>query len=905
MPVGIVGREAELACLEAFNLGDEPRPAGLVLAGEAGIGKSALWEAGVEHARTQGLTVLASRAVEAERTLDGVVLADLLEPVIDEALPALSAPRRRALEVATLREEVADEPVDRRALGVAVRDLLQLLARERRLLLAVDDVQWLDSSSSGALAFALRRLGSDDVLVLLARRGAAEAEPTQLEQALPAERVRVLPVGPLTMGALHLFLRERLGRTFAHQTLLRIHTASGGNPFFALELAHALGTDADPSQPLRVPATLEGLLRARLAGLPPSTREVLELASAMGTTPESLLERAGTTREALESALSADVLERDHGLLRFSHPLLSSVVYEDIGERQRSVHARLGELVDDPIARARHLALSKSGADAAAAATLDDASAVALARGAAAAAAELAEHALRLTPSDASDACHRRALVAARTHQEAGEWPRARTILTGLLAEPELGSRRAETLILLAELEGVDRAAELLEQALPHAAEQPELQSLIHCRLAWMTRFRTGVDHAAAALELAERVGDEELRAWALAVRTVLCWFAGRPEPGDDLTIVARHLPAALGAERLMQEATQAIVNTFMSSSERGAVRSALEREHLQWRERDEPRAARALWGLAWLEFWAGDWALAADHGFRAYEIAIQYGLEVPQDHLPIAVIAVHRGELDVAREHTERALELAREQFGFHPPQHMAVVGLIADWSGEPDRALEWFERAGERAAELEWGEPSLRWWTPDHVEALLVSGRDDAAVRLLDAWEADARRVAREWVLAHVTRCRGVVAAARGDVDGAVPLLEQAVAEHDEVGDPYGRARALLALGVARRRARQKRAARDAIHAALEGFETIGALRWTEKARGELGRVSGRTRSAGLTAAERRVAALVAEGKTNREVAALLFLGERTVASHLTHIYAKVGVRSRTELALKVQTF
>ena len=157
----------------------------------------------------------------------------------------------------------------------------------------------------------------------------------------------------------------------------------------------------------------------------------------------------------------------------------------------------------------------------------------------------------------------------------------------------------------------------------------------------------------------------------------------------------------------------------------------------------------------------------------------------------------------------------------------------------------------------------------------------------------------VSREWVIAHATRCRGLVAGARGDVDRALALLAQAVAEHEAVGDPFGRARALLALGTVKRRALLKRPARKAIEAALEAFETIGATGWAEKARGELGRIGGRSRAEGLSAAERRVARLVADGRTNREVAAALFLDERTVASHLTHIYAKLGVRSRTELA------
>ncbi len=135
------------------------------------------------------------------------------------------------------------------------------------------------------------------------------------------------------------------------------------------------------------------------------------------------------------------------------------------------------------------------------------------------------------------------------------------------------------------------------------------------------------------------------------------------------------------------------------------------------------------------------------------------------------------------------------------------------------------------------------------------------------------------------------------------ALALLAQALAEHDAVGDPFGHARALLALGIVRRRARQKRPARQAIEVAIEAFETIGASGWAAKARAEFGRVSGRKWAEGLTPAERRVAALVAEGRTNREVASALFLGERTVTSHLTHIYAKLGVRSRTELARRLR--
>jgi DNA-binding CsgD family transcriptional regulator len=897
----IVGREEELGSLYAFIGEAGRRLAALVLEGEAGIGKSTLWLAGLEHARTRGLRVLCSRPAEAERSLAHVGLGDLFEDVLDDVLPALPAPKRRALEVALLRADGSGDPVDDRSLAVTVHGVLQVLSEREPILIAVDDVQWLDPSSSSALAFALRRLDESQVLVLLARRLVDGGQPSGLEQALSAERVQRLPVGPLSVGALHRFLRDRLERPFARQTLLRIHERSGGNPFLALELARVLDADIDALEPLPVPETLEELLRARITGLPASTRRALALAAALGTTSESFLERAGVAPHALDPAAVAHVIERENGTIRFTHPLLSSVLYRDLGEERRSVHGRIAAIVEDPLVRARHLALSRDAPDADVAGLLDGAARLAADRGASAVAAELAEQALRLTPPDEHGERHRRALAAARAHQTAGEWTRARAIATDLLAEVEIGSVRAEALVFLAELE-IDRGPALLEAALREAASSPALQSIIHCRLAWAKRYKEGSKHARAALELAEKLDDDVLRARARAVQSVLGWFAGDAEASADLPAQARDFPSAVGGDQLVREATLAVVNTLAPSSKRAKARALLERDHRQWRERDEPRSARALWGLAWVEFWAGRWELAAAHAAGAHEISIQYGLEVPQDHLPIAVIAVHRGQLELAREHSKRALKLAGGRFPRHPPQHMAVLGLAALWSGDSSAAAQWLGEADQQAAALGWGEPSIRWWSADYAELLLELGRITDAVRVLDVWERDAARVARDWVLAHVTRCRALVAAAQGNVDQAASLLQQAFAQHEGVGDPFGQARAQLALGIVRRRARQKRGTREAIEAALAGFEQLGAAIWVENARSELGRIGGRTREEGLTAAEHRVAALVAEGRTNREVAAALFLGERTVAGHLTHIYAKLGVRSRTELARRL---
>jgi DNA-binding CsgD family transcriptional regulator len=228
-----------------------------------------------------------------------------------------------------------------------------------------------------------------------------------------------------------------------------------------------------------------------------------------------------------------------------------------------------------------------------------------------------------------------------------------------------------------------------------------------------------------------------------------------------------------------------------------------------------------------------------------------------------------------------------------------LAVVEL---WSGDHEAAIARFEAAEQIPGAPDVAEPSMCWWRAEQVEALLETGRHDDAVSRLDQWEGAARRLGRDWVLAHATRCRGLAAAGRGDVDEALVLLTEAVELHEDAGDGFGRARALLALGVTRRRARQKRPAREALELARTGFAELEAAGWAERARAELGAVGGRTRSIGLTPSEQRVADLVAAGRTNAEVAAALFLAERTVASHLTHVYSKLGVRSRTELARKL---
>jgi DNA-binding CsgD family transcriptional regulator len=892
--VEVVGREAELSSVYGFLDRAGGERATLVLEGEPGIGKSTLWQACVEHGRSMNGRVLSVRPVEAEIGIPYVGLGDLFEGVLQDVLARLSAPRRRALEGALLLVEVTD-PVDTRALGLAVRDVLQVLAEEGPVLVAVDDLQWLDTDSAAALSFALRRLERSPVLLLLARRAHA-AEFPELERALPNEGLHRLSLGPLSVGALHSLLRVRVDRVFARQTLLRIHEQSGGNPFYALEIAGALGARIDPTQPLPVPQSLAELVGERLAGLPAPTRRALALAATVGTASESLLDRAGFAHEVLAPAVEAGVIELQGGGIRFTHPLLASAVYD------ARLHGRLVEVVDDPLARSRHLALSCGSPNNDVARTLDEAAQLATERGAAALAAELNEHALRLTHTGEDEDRHRRALATARAHQAAGEWTRGQAIARELLVKTEPGPRRAEVLVLLAEFEVDALAVPLLKEALAEAEPRSGLHLRIRIKLAHSRRFATGwvaaFADARAGIAVAEELDDDPLRVLALSTAA----FLGRNVfPSEALVYAARarEIASRAGDTDSLKLSAWALGQVFLDCGEYEAARESLEADYELWQERDERFAAGQLWPLAWVELWAGNFERAAEHAAHSHEVSIQYGVETHGDVLPGAWTAAYQGRLDVARRLAERGLALCEEQIRVAGPLFPGVLGLVAAWSGDVESGVAQFAEADRLAFSVGWRNPHKRPWTPDYVEALLELGRIEDAGRVLEVWEADATTLARPRVSAHVTRCRGLLAAAEGRVDDAASLLEQAIQEHEQLRDLFGRGRGLLALGAVRRRQRQKAAARNALEDARSSFTALGAATWAQRAQSELGRIGGRVGDGRLTAAEHRVAGLVAQGRTNREAATALFLAERTIETHLSHVYAKLGVRSRSELA------
>ena len=916
---GVVGRESELERLRGFVRTVDEGPSALILEGAPGAGKTTLWRVGVETARDRGLQMLRTRPAEAEAKLAFAGLADLFEQVLDEALPALPPPQRHALAVALLLEEAKAVPPDDRAVHAAVLGVLRSLSARRPLLVAIDDVQWLDAPSAAALRFAFRRLVREPVRILLSlRTEGAPRSALELETAIDPARLTRVTVGPLTLGAVHQLVRTRLGLAFPRPTLRRLHETAHGNPFFVLELGRALkrrGGRVPPGDPLPVPDDLGELVSERLADLPDTTLDALLAASALSHPTVDLVERPGGG--VLEPAVAAHVVEIEASVVRFTHPLLASVLYARApAARRRALHRRLAELVGDPEERARHLALSADGPDETVAAALERAAEAARARGATAAAADLAEQACALTPRALAEDLARRTLAAARHRFRAGDPDRARTLLEGI-APTTAGQSRAEALALLARIlrwQGDQpRALELARGALAiegiDDATRADLEHNVGATLFYLREeLEAARTHLSRSIELAARAKRDDLRLEALGQKVLVDAAVAAPEARETLR-TAEELEAR--ARTLWVLSGVAFVRGYASlwhddpETAAAAVRAALADAAAVG---DDSAASLALVALAQAEYLRGDWRKAVRLVDDAYDSALQTG-QRPQEALALATRALLQASLG----DEERARRDAASALAITGPRAMAVARIHAVWAlgvlelslDRPEQAVALLAPERERVWDAGVREPGSIRFVGDEAEALAALGRDEQAERLCSWLDECGRVLGRSSALGAAHRTRASLAAQAGDAKGTLRRLESAVAEWERAGNPFELARTLLLRGRVERRARQNRAARETLREALTLFERLGARLWAERAGSELARIGGRVPSRDdLTPTEARVAALVAEGKTNREVAAALVVAERTVEFHLSNVYRKLGVRSRAELTLRLES-
>jgi DNA-binding CsgD family transcriptional regulator len=908
----LVGRENELAELRQLVAGLAERPRGMLIRGEAGIGKTVLWRAGLEAARQAGVRVLATRCAEVEMPLALGGLGDLLNRAFPDVAEELAEPQRRALAVALGLEAPPEETPDQIALPRAFVACLRALADRAPLLVAIDDVQWLDAPSQRILDFALKRLDDAPVGILATQRGDGD-DGLDLRHALD-ERFAEIRLGPLSVGALHHLVRTRLAVRIPRPLLARVHQASGGNPMFALEFARVVAAQGGAAtSPLPVPPSLEHLVRERVAAYPPRIRALLAVAAAVEhPTPqllEAVIEGAGPLLD--EACETGAVAIDEDGIVRFAHPLLASAAYATLAPvRRYNLHARLAALSDDPEAHARQLALSSAAPNPEVARALEVAAADVRSRGAPDAAAELARHAARLTPSGHRAEREERSLAAVGYLLESARVADSIGALDELLASGISGPRRARALVLRAfpETDG-EKTTQLAEEALEHVGDDAVQRIEVLLYRSWGFAVQGGDVVAAEvstrrALAAAEEVGDPGALSSALGQVGALAAMRGRPEPAlmeRAIRLAATHgqarwrmLRASTARQRLwagdLEGARTMLEGELEALRGRGIY---YERSHLH---RD----------LADLEWRAGNWERAEHHLALHEELTFDGGdrFHEVEGLWQQGLLAASRGRVGDARRLAHESVEHGQS---WHWPWQVVrgrwVLGFLALSLDEPAEACDALAEVPDLLVRSGIGEPGLWPLQPDAIEAQVAHGRLDEADRLLTRLDEQALALEHRWAKPAALRCRGLLLLARGESEAALAAAEKAAWGFEAAGFPLDRGRALLAAGEALRRLGERRRAAEKLDAASAIFAELGAALWAGRAAKELRRARPRPRrDRELTSAERQVAALVAAGKKNREVASQLFTTVATVEAHLTRIYRKLGVRSRTELARQV---
>jgi DNA-binding CsgD family transcriptional regulator len=902
----IVGRDAELDAIASF-LEPGAGSGALLIEGDAGIGKTTLWRCGVERGAERGWNVLTAGPSASEARLAFAAIGDLLGEAVHTVASELPPPQRHALEVALLLDEPAGRSPNERAVAVAVLQTLRAIARERPVLVAVDDVQWLDRPSADVLSFVARRLGDDPVALLLAQRtDETSGVPLGLDRAFGERLERVRP-RPLSLGATHRLLLTRLGLTLPRPALRRVHVASGGNPFFALEIGRVL-KEKPPSahEPLPVPHDVEQLVRRRIERMSEPGRDAV-LAAALLAEPTAAAVEEATDRAGLDEAVAAGILVADGHGLRFVHPLLAeAATWLTPDTRVRELHLRLAALLPDAEARAQHLALGTSEPAREVAASLERAAEAGHRRGARSSAAALMEHAARLTPDDDLDDAARRTTTAAHWWTDAGDSRRSRALIEQLIGRLPRGPRRFHALHARARaVEDRDVCRTILEEAFAEADGFPSHQVVFLFGLCYALNhaleFDASRERAELAVQLAERSGDQSLVVLALGMVGGLHVGRGCLEALER----ARELERELEWFDAYDSPATWLACWLLANDELDAARRLFLEQRARADDQGDDWSTTWLhWHLTEVECRAANYAAARAYAESGLELAEQ------SDHVYVlnmllhsrALVAAHVGDVATARTCAEESLAAAKavhsEVYAIRP---RIVLAFLAVSEGRYADALDHLDGLPEVALRGPYWATYPFWG--DLFEALAALGQLERAQSLLAEIDAARHVVERPGTAPVIARCRGLVLAASGSLDEAAAALEESLRLQQERPLPFERARTLLALGEVHRRAKRRRVARETLQEALETFEQLRARLWAERARQEMARLGGRAPAGdALTPSERRIADLVAGGMTNKEVAAALVVADRTIESALTQIYRKLDVRSRTELARRL---
>jgi DNA-binding CsgD family transcriptional regulator len=898
---GLIDRESELGELEQFAVSGPSGPV-LVLTGGPGAGKTALWEAGLGLARTRGCRVLVARPSQAEGQHPFAALFDLLEEVGPEVLGQLPAPQRGALEAALLRSQPADIAQEPFAIAAGLLGVLRGLAVARPVVVAVDDLQWLDPASADALAFAARRFHGPACRFLFTRRS---GQTTEVESALSQAGVRRIEVGPLSLEGTHRLLSLRLGLSVPPRTLSQVFEATQGIPLLVLELGRMLAARAAPAfgSDLPIAGLADNPFLGRVAALPPPGLRALLAVSLSGQV--SLPMVAGVCDlAAVDDLVTARLLVIDGGRVRPAHPLLAEAArrVSSAGDR-RALHLDLARSAEDETVSARHLALATLRPDAGLAAVIAAAAAVAVRRGAAHHAADLAEHALRLTPPSSAEYPDR-LLALGECLVTIGELQRAQELVAPRVGELPAGAVRARGHLLLADAGNLAEHEDHLERALAQSQDEPGLHATalaaksILLSVLRVRRIGEALTCALRARELAAASGADGPH-----VLSALAWarlMAGLPL--DDLTgLPARQEPGWLYEDSIDRQA--GIQLLFRGRVH--AAREVFQRLRALADERGEARFRAALQVQSCeVELRAGQVRECARLLDQHHEWA---GLDDFEPHRARcqALLSAVRGRPEDTRRWAAAVAAAAAaapdpEDVLWDELEVRRAQGIAWLQANRPDQAAKALSPVWERTQREGVDEPGAFPVAPELVEALVRLDRTQEATAITSRLRHLAEPRDHPWAAATADRCAAAIALASGYDEDAAARLAAAANALGELGLGFDRARSLLWLGQMARRARKRAVAGRFLQAAAAAFDELGSVGWAEQVRAELARLGVRPApDSELTAAEQRVAALAAEGMSNKQIAQQLFTAVHTVEVHLVHAYAKLGVRSRTQLA------
>ncbi|GAB2603691.1 transcriptional regulator [Paractinoplanes abujensis] len=922
---------------------------GVALHGPAGIGKTALLDAVAAAACARGELVVRLRPVRSERRIPYAGVADLILQLPSPAREALLPAQRGAL--AALRQGLAPRAG---APALARRLVLPLLlahsARLRPVLLVLDDCQWLDPESAELIAFAMRRRPGPRVRVIAAERRpdagsgppAADRRPDAGSRPPAAERrphsagssaadrsfaasassvrrraARLCPAPALELAVPPLEADDLTELLEAHglpcRTASRLHEASAGNPFLALTLG-AAQPPGEAWRPAPLPEAARELLRDRLAALPADVAHTLLVAALAAGPTVALLRRAGREDAVrdLRVAAAAGVVEVTGERVRFTPPLLATVVAEDAPAGDRAeAHAALAAGAVDPVQALRHRALRSSVPDAAVAGSL----AAAAERASGRPAAELYLLAADRCPHTHADRRLDWLVAAARDGLAGGAAALAGRAAEAVLAAPGASAEhRVRARLVLIDLagQGLAEMGEMFAAALAEAGDDPFLSAPVRLRRTWAALLTGDPDRAAAEAAhtalAARRAADPTTEAMALSVLAQIERLRGEPGWADTLT-QALVLPAAPAPDWLHYGPRYVAARFAMMDDRLEEARAAL-LGLLVVAEQDRIGEARVevLRSLSEVATRAGRCREALSYAHRAVRAAQRAGLSPGPTWYTAAIAELAGGSLSAAAGFARRGVR-ASEQEGdtLYLRRNLHALGQAELRAGETRAGVAALRRLRDLDSGFAGADPMIVRWHGDLAGGLAALGEHAEAVATLVAGRAAAERLGENPALAgYLDRAAAVVLSESGQADSAVLLSASAAQHFEQLHQPIEQAHALLVQGSAERRRRRYAAARLAIGAALTIFLAADAKPWAEQTERALAGTSaaGTPIDLGLTSTELRIAGLVRDGASNREIAGRLYLSVKTVEATLTRIYRKLGVRSRTQLSSRLPT-